>query len=464
MKATEDALFAKLGISDRTPSAARRSTSGGTLFDDDEPPMPTPSRPAEYMWPPLPAEKKPLAVSGPPVAADDPLSAAAAAAAPPSAKPAAHPSPPNPLLAALTTPMPGFGSSDVAPPSWQLPRLSPLHPGEILLDRPVAATRLSVRLNSPATPRPGTLFLTNKRLLWEVGSDDKPSGMHPLESMGVAAEDQQGSLSVPLNSVEKLRKLKLPAGTASDGNVVIEVCQKYNARPSVRTSLSESDYVRLHGVLRTQIGAPTLPTDARANLPRCYAVAAGQLQIAAQGGPSAGWSIYDAEREFHRQGLNNPLSHWRVTKLNTKYELCATYPALLVIPRRITEEDLVKAAAFRSGKRFPALCWKDPFGPSSISRCSQPMVGMAKSRSLQDEALLQAIADTNPFVEKLQVIDCRPFINAQSNKIKGKGYEDTAHYPNMKLTFMCVENIQSAPSLPPRADVASPLGDTWKVH
>ena len=192
MKATEDALFAKLGISDRTPSAARRSTSGGTLFDDDEPPMPTPSRPAEYMWPPLPAEKKPLPVSGPPVAADDPLSAAAAAAAPPSANPAAHPSPPNPLLAALTTPMPGFGSSDVAPPSWQLPRLSPLHPGEILLDRPVAATRLSVRLNSPATPRPGTLFLTNKRLLGLLDRGRGRVAFADVAAAGYLPEDNGG--------------------------------------------------------------------------------------------------------------------------------------------------------------------------------------------------------------------------------------------------------------------------------
>ena len=69
------------------------------------------------------------------------------------------------------------------------------------------------------------------------------------------------------------------------------------------------------------------------------------------------------------------------------------------------------------------MCWKDPFGVASITRSSQPLVGVAKARSAQDEKLLQAIADTNPFNERLQIIDCRPRVNAELNAAKGKGYE-----------------------------------------
>ena len=107
----------------------------------------------------------------------------------------------------------------------------------------------------------------------------------------------------------------------------------------------------------------------------------------------------------------------------------------------MSDEDLFKAAAFRSGRRLPVLCWKDPYGPACICRCSQPNVGVAKARSSQDEALLQAIADTNPFVEQLVIIDCRPRVNAEFNAAKGKGYEHQAQYKNTTLHFMSIENI-----------------------
>ena len=48
--------------------------------------------------------------------------------------------------------------------------------------------------------------------------------------------------------------LKLAAGAQTDGSVVVECYQKYNARPSLRLVISESDYVRLHGVLRAREG------------------------------------------------------------------------------------------------------------------------------------------------------------------------------------------------------------------
>lgn len=93
--------------------------------------------------------------------------------------------------------------------------------------------------------------------------------------------------------------------------------------------------------------------------------------------------------------------------------------------------------------RHRVVCSQDPFGVASICRSSQPCVGpsMAKSRSPQDEALLQAIADTNPFNERLQIIDCRPRVNAELNAAKGKGYEHQAQYVNTKLSFMSIENI-----------------------
>ena len=106
--------------------------------------------------------------------------------------------------------------------------------------------------------------------------------------------------------------------------------------------------------------------------------------------PAQGWSLFSHEAEVQRQGINNPLACWRVTQLNARYELCPSYPRLLVVPRAISDAEVRRAAQFRSGARLPVLSWKDPMGPASICRCSQPMVGVAKARSAEDEALLQA--------------------------------------------------------------------------
>jgi len=123
--------------------------------------------------------------------------------------------------------------------------------------------------------------------------------------------------------------------------------------------------------------------------------------------------------------------------------LCGTYPRLLAVPRAVTDEALSRAAAFRSGRRLPVLCWKDAFGVASICRCSQPLVGVANKRSADDEALLRAIAETNPIGETLHILDCRPKLNAEVNQVKGKGYEHACNYAATRLTFMNIENIHA---------------------
>lgn len=308
--------------------------------------------------------------------------------------------------------------------------------GEVLHGQPMAAQRMSLAHNA-AGSLPGTLFLTSLRVLWEPAP---PPGA-TLRRLADDDDDTSGAshsvVRVHLHSIERLRKLKATGG--EQGSSVVEVLQKYNARPSLRIVLAEADYSRLGAALRAHVGAPAHSSDVRADISRSFAVAHGTLAAAA-GGVAGRWP-YEPESEFHRQGLNNPLSHWRISRINEDYELCPTYPALLVVPRSVSDEALQKAAAFRSGRRVPVLCWKDPFGVASICRSSQPMVGVAKARSAQDEGLLQAIADTNPFVERLQIIDCRPRVNAELNKTKGKGYEHQAQYVNTKLSFMNIDNI-----------------------
>ena len=43
----------------------------------------------------------------------------------------------------------------------------------------------------------------------------------------------------------------------------------------------------------------------------------------------------------------------------------------------------------------------------------------------------------------LQILDCRPYLNAQANKIKGGGFESTSVYPNTEFTFCEIDNIHA---------------------
>nr|XP_008273256.2 myotubularin isoform X4 [Oryctolagus cuniculus] len=65
-----------------------------------------------------------------------------------------------------------------------------------------------------------------------------------------------------------------------------------------------------------------------------------------------GWMVYNPVEEYRRQGLPN--HQWRITFINKCYELCETYPALLVVPYRASDDDLRRVAAFRSRNRIPA--------------------------------------------------------------------------------------------------------------
>lgn len=167
------------------------------------------------------------------------------------------------------------------------------------------------------------------------------------------------------------------------------------------------------------------------------------------------WYLYNATAEFGRLGI--PDIHWRITELNSRYELCATYPAVLAVPHSIDDGTLRSAVSHRSSNRFPALSWRHPVNKCSITRCSQPKVGINNSRNRNDESLLKEInrcgnvmtarPQANPTQEnllpKLLVADARPLVNAEANKVAGKGYEGKGYEDIMEITFCSIPNIHA---------------------
>lgn len=153
-----------------------------------------------------------------------------------------------------------------------------------------------------------------------------------------------------------------------------------------------------------------------------------------------GWDFYDPHTEFHRQGVSSDPS-WTYTNANVDYGLCDTYPSAIWVPSAFNSDLLTSAAAFRSRNRLPALAYYHRANGATISRCSQPAVGVGRKRSKEDEQLLLEIGNANTNSNRLPIYDARPKANAVANTAMGYGYELVQHYSNCSLTFCDIENI-----------------------
>ncbi|MES1912492.1 MAG: hypothetical protein MHM6MM_004759 [Cercozoa sp. M6MM] len=156
--------------------------------------------------------------------------------------------------------------------------------------------------------------------------------------------------------------------------------------------------------------------------------------------------IFDAEREFRRQGALKPDSNWAISEVNRSYAACASYPEYLVLPREIAHrhDTLLQVSKFRSKGRVPALTYFCEHSCSSLLRSSQPLVGLgfasafglSTSRCKADEQLLR-------LARVQHILDARPLINAQANRAAGGGFENVTHYDGVRIQFCGVENIHA---------------------
>ena len=212
-----------------------------------------------------------------------------------------------------------------------------------------------------------------------------------------------------------------------------------------------------------------------------------------------GWDLYDPRAEFRRQGISEkqPDKGWRVTTINKDYTFCDTYPAFLVVPSKISDNVLKYARDFRTKNRIPVLSYLHPINNCTITRSSQPFVGLTRKTNVQDEKLVaasfsalmpsgsdnstpvtsqQEVTDEAPametelpeterfeddlisksaaiFDEKTGkrliygaqqsnlIVDARPTINAMVNQIQGMGSENMDKYPYAQKIFLNIGNI-----------------------
>ncbi|KAI0072274.1 phosphatases II [Panus rudis PR-1116 ss-1] len=169
-----------------------------------------------------------------------------------------------------------------------------------------------------------------------------------------------------------------------------------------------------------------------------------------------GWSIYNPREEFGRMGVGTRSKAWRFTDINKDYSFSPTYPAKLVVPTRISDTTLQYAGKYRSKCRIPVLTYLHWANYGSITRSSQPMVGITQNRSIQDEKLIEAIFQTHYSPESRAssgpiygatttnlIIDARPTTNAMANTAKGAGTENMDHYKDAKKAYLGIDHIHT---------------------
>jgi len=170
----------------------------------------------------------------------------------------------------------------------------------------------------------------------------------------------------------------------------------------------------------------------------------------------SGWTIYSPREEFGRMGVGTRSKAWRFTDINKDYSLSSTYPSRLIVPTRISDSTLQYAAKYRSKCRIPALTYLHWANYGSLTRCSQPMVGIKQNRSVQDEKLVEAIFQShhspdsrtpNASVYGAQstnlIVDARPTANAMANTARGAGTENMDNYKDAKKVYLGIDNIHA---------------------
>lgn len=174
---------------------------------------------------------------------------------------------------------------------------------------------------------------------------------------------------------------------------------------------------------------------------------------------SATGSPYDARREFSRMGISpkaadGPGAAWRITDINHDYSYSSTYPSTLCVPRIVSDNMLKYGGTFRKKARIPALAYLHTNG-GSITRCSQPMVGMQGKRNPQDERLVSAIfsSHTPPLTspeDSPAVVPTRATGEADGSSTADETLESDVSQLHLSKSETALDESFEDPTAPPR--------------
>uniref|UniRef100_A0A6N2LPY9 phosphatidylinositol-3,5-bisphosphate 3-phosphatase n=1 Tax=Salix viminalis TaxID=40686 RepID=A0A6N2LPY9_SALVM len=139
---------------------------------------------------------------------------------------------------------------------------------------------------------------------------------------------------------------------------------------------------------------------------------------------------------------------WRISGVNSNYLMCPSYPFALIVPKSISDDEVIQASNFRSKGRLPVVSWCHPETGAVLARSSQPLVGlMMNMRSNTDEKLVaelcSQLGDEKKGRRKLYIADARPRKNALANVAMGGGSESSSNYFQSEVVFFGIDNIHA---------------------
>jgi hypothetical protein len=179
-----------------------------------------------------------------------------------------------------------------------------------------------------------------------------------------------------------------------------------------------------------------------------------------------GWGVYESRREYARVGLNDTSnSAWRLSDINASYSMCDTYPQFLIVPKNMTDQDILAVSKYRKKARLPVAVWRlgavtnsyatlpsvwrrEGAGNVTLMRSSQPKATKSSSTRFAnlDVKVTELLARTSRSEDGhrfCNVFDARPFINSVANVALGGGFERANVYPDCNVQFLDIENIHA---------------------
>eukprot|EP00053_Salpingoeca_punica_P016132 m.150799 g.150799 ORF g.150799 m.150799 type:complete len:602 (+) comp16889_c0_seq3:270-2075(+) len=261
-------------------------------------------------------------------------------------------------------------------------------------------------LQADADPKNGSLCITNYRLAFLV--------------------NKKVFIEVPLGCIERVEKLGGQSSRAENSYGLEIYCRDFRT-------------LRFACKQETRARKPIFEQMQRFAFPISSGINFFAYDHSAKS-ESPGWNVYNIEKEMERQGLDKEA--WVISDINAEYKLCPTYPSRIVVPVSMSKEELTAVAGFRSRGRIQALSYYHKDNTATITRCSQPRVGITNKRCAEDERMVRAIMEANKTNnKKIQLMDARPKRNAIANQAKGGGFESELNYDKAEIDFLKIENI-----------------------
>ncbi|KAJ1364070.1 hypothetical protein KIN20_024072 [Parelaphostrongylus tenuis] len=152
-------------------------------------------------------------------------------------------------------------------------------------------------------------------------------------------------------------------------------------------------------------------------------------------------------KEFDR--LDYDRDHFRISDDNKGYTLSPTYPEYMVIPKQITQKDLVDGKDFRFLQRWPAVVWKCKETRAVLLRSSQPRLSIFGWRNNADEKFFELVhnyLDSYSPGKEMLIMDARSYAAAWANRAKGGGFEHPEYYQRTRVDWLALPNIHNVRS------------------